>query len=168
MSFIWAGHLIRLFHASPYKLDEIFNPMYTNKTPYRNSLEISPYRLFENTDFIGKDENDPIPDIVGFGHIHTPILVRFQNKTIFNPGSVGIPIEMLNKDIYDKNNKFTTVASYTIIEGYYDKKDLDSISFTSVRVPYDIQKEVEDLKKSDMPSRNEIITSLISAIPNSL
>ncbi len=164
--FYMSGHLIRLFHASPYRLDEIFNPMFSNKNSERSHLEIQADRLFENTKFINKNENDPIPDIIGFGHIHTPCLVRYKNKTIFNPGSVGVPVEMYNNDIEDKTNKFSTLASYIILEGYYGETELNSISFNSVRIPYDIKKEVEDLKKSDMPDKEKIIRTLISAIPN--
>lgn len=167
--FYMSGHLIRLFHASPHSLEEIFNPMFSNKDSKYNYLEIeNPNRLFENTELIGKTSNDPIPDIIGFGHIHTPCLVRYKNKTIFNPGSVGVPVEMENTDINDKNNKFSTVASYTILEGFYGKKELDSISFNSVRVPYDIKKEVEDLENSDMPNKEVIIRTLTSAISNNL
>lgn len=166
--FYMSGHLIRLFHASPYALDEIFNPMFSNKNSDRSYLEIGPDRLFENTKFINKTDKDYTPDIVGFGHIHTPCLVRYKNKTIFNPGSVGIPIEMHNNNINDESNKFSTVASYTIIEGYYEKKELDSISFNCVRIPYNIQKEVDDLKKSDMPNKDTIIKSLLSAISNNI
>ena len=147
--FYMSGHLIRLFHASPYSLDEIYNPMFSNE-------------------FIGKTDKDPTPDIVGFGHIHTPCLVRYKNKTIFNTGSVGVPVEMHNDNINDKSNKFSTVASYTIIEGYYGKTELDTISFNSIRVPYNIKKEVEDLKKSDMPNKEIIIRTLTSAISNNL
>ena len=165
--FYMSGHLIRLFHASPYSLDEIYNPMFSNKNSNYSHLEINtPDRLFENTTFIGKTDKDPIPDIIGFGHIHTPCMVRYKNKTIFNPGSVGIPVEMHNNIIDDKTNKFSTVASYTIVEGYYNNKNLNTISFTSVRVPYNIQKEVQDLENSDMPNKDVIIRTLISAIPN--
>ena len=167
--FYMSGHLIRIFHASPYALDEIYNPMYSNKTTNYSHLEIeNPERLFENTDFIGKTKDDPTPDIVGFGHIHTPFLVRYKNKTMFNPGSVGIPVEMHNRDINDKNNKFSTMASYTIIEGIFESKKLDSISFNSVRVPYNIKQEVKDLEDSDMPNKEIMIRSLTSAIPNNI
>lgn len=167
--FYMSGHLIRLFHASPYSLDEIYNPMFSNKNSKYSHLEIyNPDRLFENTAFIGKTSKDPIPDVVGFGHIHTPCLVRYKNKTIFNTGSVGVPVEMHNNDIKDETNKFSTVASYTILEGYYGKTDLDSITFSSVRVPYNIKKEVEDLKKSNMPNKEFIIKSLTTAISNNL
>lgn len=167
--FYMSGHLIRLFHASPYSLDEIYNPMFSNKNSKYSHLEIeNPDRLFENTEFIGKTDKDPIPDIVGFGHIHTPFLVRYKNKAIFNSGSVGIPVEMHNNDEKDESNKFSTVASYTILEGYYGKTELDSISFNSVRVPYNIKQEVEDLKNSDMPNKEVIIRTLTSAISNNL
>lgn len=165
--FYMSGHLIRLFHASPSSLDEIYNPMFSNKNSNYSHLEIdNPEKLFENTEFIGKTDKDPIPDIIGYGHIHTPCLVRYKNKTIFNPGSVGIPVEMLNNSIDDETNKFSTVASYIIIEGYYGDTNLNTISFNSIRVPYNIQKEVKDLENSDMPNKEIIIRTLISAIPN--
>lgn len=165
--FYMSGHLIRLFHASPYSLDEIYNPMFSNKNSKYSHLEIdNPERLFENTEFINKNDVDPIPDIVGFGHIHTPCLVRYKNKTIFNPGSVGVPVEMHNNSFDDESNKFSTVASYTIIEGYYGDTELNSISFNSVRVPYNIQKEVSDLENSNMPNKEVIIRTLLSAISN--
>lgn len=164
--FYISGHLVRLFHASPYSLEEIFNPMFSNKDLYKHHLEISADRLFENTKFIEKSNSDSIPDIIGFGHIHTPCIVRYRNKTIFNPGSVGIPIEMLNNDENDKSNKFSTLTSYIIIEGLYNSKILNSISFNLVRIPYNIEKEIEDIKKSNMPGKETIIKSLLTAIPN--
>ena len=164
--FYMSGHLIRLFHASPYSLSHIYNPMFSNKGTVFAGTEIEdPQDLFKNTDFIGKGPNDPEPDIVGYGHIHTPCVVRFKNKTIFNPGSVGIPVEMLNSDINDPSNKFSTLASYIIIEGNYGSKDLDSISFNLVRVPYDIQKEVHDIEVANIPNKDMIIRSLTGALP---
>ena len=148
--FYMSGHLIRLFHASPYSLDEIYNPMFSNKNTKNSTLEIeNPDRLFENTDFIGKSKSDPVPDIVGFGHIHTPFIVRHKNKTLFNSGSVGIPVEMLNDDENDISNKFSTLASYIIIEGFYESLQLNTISFQLVRVPYNIEKEIIDLKNCE-------------------
>lgn len=164
--FYMSGHLIRLFHASPYHLDDIFNPMFTNKGTNFSGKEIeNPEDLFENTEFIGKTENDPVPDVVGYGHIHTPCLVRFKNKTLFNPGSVGIPVEMMNSDINDISNKFSTLASYIILEGNYNSKELSSISFQIVRLPYNIQKEIDDLRASDISSKESTIRTLLGALP---
>ena len=164
--FYMSGHLIRLFHASPYGLDYIYNPMFSNKNTAFAGIELnSPEDLFTNTEFLGKSSDDKEPDIVGYGHIHTPLIVRYKNKTLFNPGSVGMSVEMMNSDINDESNKFSTFASYIIIEGNYDDKNLGSISFNLVRVPYDIQKELDDLEASDMPNKDMVIRSLKGALP---
>ena len=164
--FYMSGHLVRLFHASPYGLDNIYNPMFSNKDTQYSGTELSgPEELFKNTEFIGKSSDDPEPDIVGYGHIHTPCLVRYKNKTLFNPGSVGIPVEMMNSDIHDKSNKFSTLASYIVIEGNYNSKELDSISFNLVRVPYNIQKEIDAIEASDLPNKKMVIRSLKGALP---
>lgn len=162
--FYMSGYLIRLFHSSPFGLDYIFNPMFSNKNTIYSATEIhDAMQLFENTEFIGKSKSDPIPDIVGYGHIHTPNLLRIRNKTLFNPGSVGMPIEMLNDNYNDETNKFSTVASYIILEGIYGSKELSSIDLNLVRLPYDIEEEIKLLEVSTLPSKNKIIKELRSA-----
>lgn len=162
--FYMSGYLIRLFHSSPFGLDYVFNPMFSNENTIYSATELNNgMDLFENTKFIGKSNTDPIPDIVGYGHIHTPNIVRIRNKTIFNPGSVGMPIEMLNDNFFDQTNKFSTVASYIILEGNLNSKTLSSISFNLVRLPYDIEEEIKILEKSTLPSKNKVITELRSA-----
>lgn len=166
--FYMSGHLVRLFHASPYSLDDLYNPMFSNKGTIYETHELNhASTLFQNTDFIKKSKDDPEPDVVGYGHIHTPLIVRFKNKTLFNTGSVGIPVEMLNSDINDKSNKFSTLASYMIMEGIFNTKELSSISFNLVRLPYNIKKEIEDLEASTIPNKDSIIATLKGAIPTS-
>lgn len=163
--FYMSGYLIRLFHSSPFGLDYVFNPMFSNKDTLYSATELTnPLDLFENTEFIGKSSNDPTPDIVGYGHIHTPNIYRIKNKTIFNPGSVGMPTEMLNDDINDEKNKFSTVSSYIILEGNLNSKKFASIDIHLVRLPYDIEKEVKLLEASDLPSKERLIKELRSAI----
>ena len=163
--FYLSGHLVRLFHASPCGIDLICNPAFSNAdTKYADREIHDPLKMFENTELIGKTDKDHIPDIVGYGHIHTPNLFRFKNKMLFNTGSVGAPNEMLNlRDENDKTNNFSTLSSYTILEGEYNSKKLSSISISNVRIPYDISKEIEMLKKSDMPGKEERIISLKTA-----
>lgn len=163
--FYISGYLVRLFHASPFSLEHIFNPMYSNiDTPYYNRLINTPEDMFLNTEFIGKTENDPIPDVVGYGHLHTPNIFRFKNKTIFNVGSVGIPTEMANNDENDETNKFSTLSSYMILEGNYNSRKLSSLSFTLVRLPYNVEEEIERLQACDMPNKDIIIKNLKTAI----
>lgn len=162
--FYISGYLIRLFHASPFGLDYMFNPMFSNKNTSYSAIELdNALELFKNTDFIGKNESDPVPDIIGYGHIHTPNIYRVKNKTIFNPGSVGAPIEMLNDNFDDDTNKFSTVSSYIILEGFLDSKELSSISFNLVRLPYDIQKEINLINSTNFPAKERLIKELRSA-----
>lgn len=72
---------------------------------------------------------------------------------------------MMNSDVDDKSNKFSTLASYIIIEGNYNSKELDSISFNLVRIPYNIQKEIDDLEASNLSNKNIVIQSLKGALP---
>ena len=63
--FYLSGQLVRLFHASPYSLMHIFNPMYSNKNNKYSNFEITDVKqMFANTDFIGKKDTDKEPDIV--------------------------------------------------------------------------------------------------------
>ncbi len=162
--FYLSGHLIRLFHASPYSLEHVYNPMFSNaNTRYKDKEIKSPEEMFLNTEFLGKNPDAPVPDVVGYGHLHTPNLFRFKNKTIFNPGSVGVPMEMSNTDSNDPNNKFSTLASYMILEGELDSTELGEISFNLIRIPYNIEKEIEDLKNSDMVNVDKVIHNLRTA-----
>ena len=166
--FYMSGRLVRLFHASPFSTSHIYNPMYSNHSTLREVIELSsPMQLFENTEFLAKTPNDPIPDVIGYGHIHTPNVFRYKNKTIFNTGSVGMPIEMANdNNLQNADNRFSTLASYIILEGIYDSKELSTFSINLVRVPFDIEKEIEYLENSDMPGKDKIIKSLRTASSN--
>ena len=138
--------------------------MFSNaNTRYKDKEILSADEMFLNTNFLGKTESDAIPDVIGYGHLHTPNLFRYKNKTIFNPGSVGVPIEMANTNSKDPNNKFSTLASYIILEGELDSKSLSEITFSFVRVPYDIEKEIADLEKSNMPNSSTVIHNLRTA-----
>ena len=160
--FYMSGQLIRLFHATPYSLDGLFNPMFKNDDLTR--VITNPDDMFKNTEFLGLNKDDKEPDIVGYGHIHTPMIIKHKNRTIFNTGSVGSPVEMGLTDTEMDENKFSTVASYMILEGDYNSKIHSNISFTQVRVIYDIEKEIELLKKSDMPGKTKNIKILKTAI----
>lgn len=162
--FYMSGRLIRLFHASPQSLVHIFNPMFSNSENSHASMELkNPMDLFENTEFIGKTKDSPVPDVVGYGHIHTPNIFRFKNKLIFNTGSVGMPVEMKNSKEMDSTSQFSTLASYIILEGEYESKSLSSFSVNLVRLPYDIQKEIDYLNESDLPGKEKLICSLKTA-----
>ena len=76
---------------------------------------------------------------------------------------MGIPTEMLNSGEITETSKFSTMASYMILEGTLNSKELSSLSFNLVRLPYDIEKEVKYLENSDMPNKETIIDTLRTA-----
>lgn len=164
--FYLSGHLVRVFHASPLSLKHIFNPLHSNaeSEDYKNFEILHPMQMFENTKFLGKSESDPVPDIVGYAHIHSPNIFRFKNKTIFNVGSVGLPIEIDNDENDVELSHFSTFSSYIILEGNLNSKELGAYSINLVRLPYDLQKEIKDLEMSDIPDKDTLLKNLSKAM----
>jgi len=128
-----SGSLIRLFHATP----EANNKKVINL----ESIETK-YQMFlpsKNT------ETQNIADVVIYGHIHHPYMDRIYNKTLINVGSVGNSFDVIRNDMKDSNVLETTKANYLIIEGEYGSKEYNSeISYKFIKVPYDIEKELQD------------------------
>ena len=69
-------------------------------------------------------------------------------------------------NINDETNRFSTIASYTILEGNLHSKDLSALSITNVRVPYNMDAEILDLKNSNMPNKEKFIFNLKTASSN--
>ena len=80
-----------------------------------------------------KVSQQEISEYILTAHTHIASLKTEGNKTIFNPGSIGNP--------YDKN----PYASYGILENG------EGLDFQIVRVPYDMQQEIEIAVKNKLP-----------------
>ena len=113
IEFIMSGRRVRLFHASA---QGIYHRVHMNDTP-DNHLA-----MFDNTPFTG---DSFVPDVVGYGDIHTAYLQTFQQRILFNVGSVGNPLDL-------------TQASYVVMEGSYGSHAARPFGLQFVRVPYDI------------------------------
>ena len=57
----------------------------------------------------------------------------------------------------------TTQSYYCIIEGEYDSKQRSSIGIQFIRVPYDIEKEIELARRNGAPSIDSYIMELTTA-----
>lgn len=135
--FYMSGKLIRLCHASP------------NDILYRTHIKTDKemrMKLFEPT-----QESIKTADIVGYGDIHSAHVENFDNKTIFNTGSVGNPLDL-------------TAASYVILEGVYGKKQSSPFSIAIVRVPYDIEMSIKQAIEADIPELDYYINELRTGI----
>lgn len=131
--FYMSGSLVRLFHATPN----------ASNIPIINLDNIdTKYKMFlPSNNTVSKD----VADVVIYGHIHHPYMDKIYNKTLINVGSVGNSYDVIRNDKKDSNVLETTKANYLIIEGEYGSKQYNSdISFQFIKVPYDIDKELED------------------------
>ena len=131
--FYMSGSLVRVFHATPTDNSKVIINF--------DSIE-DKYKMFlpsENT--LSQD----IADIVIYGHIHQPYMDKIYNKTLINIGSVGNAFDTVRNEKKDSNVFETTNSNYLIIEGEYGSKEYNSeISFQFIKVPYNIDKELED------------------------
>ncbi|MCJ7840964.1 YfcE family phosphodiesterase [Lederbergia sp. NSJ-179] len=87
-------------------------------------------------------------DIYLYGHIHTPYIRFLNGKAVINLGSVGLPFDGVSK------------ASYCLI-------DIQDGHFQTslVRVDYDIQQVIDQLKRSDYPNIDFLVNVWQSGKP---
>lgn len=116
----FGGRRVRLLHASP---QGVF------------------HRVFQRGDdepklamFASSKHTDPafIPDVVGYGDIHTTYIRTFGEKVLFNVGSVGNPLDL-------------TMAAYGVLES-----SGESLGINLVRIPYDIDEALCIARESGM------------------
>ena len=131
--FYMSGSLVRLFHATPTA---------NNKATLNVDSIETKYKMFlpsKNTQTQNK------ADVIIYGHIHHPYMDKLYNKTLINVGSVGNSYDVIRNPKKDSDVLETIKSNYLIIEGEYGSKEyISDIAFQFVRVPYDIDKELED------------------------
>lgn len=131
--FYMSGSLVRLFHATPVANNKAILNVDSIQTKYQMFLPS------KNT------VSQLTADVVIYGHIHHPYMDKIYNKTIINVGSVGNSYDVIRNKEKDSNVLETTKSNYLIIEGEYNCQEYNSdISFQFIKVPYDINKELEN------------------------
>lgn len=116
------GFPILCFHGSP----KSYNDVITATTP---------------DEALGMFFETRAPLMCG-GHTHTQLLRRFQNVTFVNPGSVGLPHEVLK----DGSVRNPARAEYALVE---INRGQPSVTFR--RVSYDLEPLLEAVRTSGMP-----------------
>ena len=127
--FWMSGKRIRLYHASQ---ESVHTRIYAWE-----SYEVH-QAMFENTAFTGTDY--PEPDVVGYGDIHCAYMMTpFRDQRIlFNAGSVGNPLD-------------TPQATYVILTGNPGSQKRDVFSIDFVRLPYDIERTIDQARAINLP-----------------
>lgn len=138
--FYMSGSLIRMFHSHPQKISGVI----INEDTYEDK-----YKMFEPSP---RTVSQKVADIVIYGHLHCPFMNKMYNKTLINVGSVGNSFNVVRDPQKDSDVQETIGINYLILDGEYGAMEYgDKFSFEFVRVPYDIDKELEDLDKNIEP-----------------
>ncbi len=124
--FTLSGQNVRLLHASP---QGTFHRVH-QAGPIEPMLA-----MFDTTDL-----TDPafVPDVVGYGDIHTAYVRSFHRQMLFNAGSVGNPLDL-------------RMATYAILEGEPGPGSGGSFGIQIARVPYDIERALADARRAGLP-----------------
>jgi protein phosphatase len=125
--FMLSGKRVRLYHASHIG---VFHRVHMIHPAEVHAA------MFTNTDFTGFE--NPEPDIVGYGDIHASYMHVREHKILFNAGSVGNPLDM-------------PLATYAVLNGTLGSEKPASFSIDFVRLPYDVERAIEDGRKVDLP-----------------
>lgn len=131
---VMSGKRVRLFHAS--QTSEFVRV----RVQHRRDEFLG---MFTNTPFTGEFRAGgwppgTTPDVVGYGDIHGTYLAADDGLMLFNAGAVG-------------NHLDGPSAPYVILEGVVGSVVPESFSVNFIRVPYDIEAEVEVARDLGMP-----------------
>ncbi len=137
-TFVFGNRTIRLFHASS---KGIHHRVHMHESLENHSL------MFDNTDFTGYNMN---PDVVGYGDIHAAYIKYYDNKILFNAGSVGNPLDI-------------NQASYILLEENEWPNGQKTLDFSFKRVVYDLSIEIDIAIKKKMPKLEEYKNELLTA-----
>lgn len=128
-----SGAYVRFIHATP-SADNVY-------VGSASSSE-EEWKMFLPSD----NTSEKLADIVVYGHTHTPYLNKAYHHTLINVGSVGNSIDLYQDIQHPGNHQLTAMAYYMVIEGNLHSKELGSLSFNHIQLPYDIETELASPK----------------------
>ena len=134
-----SGRHIRLFHASA-------TSPHVRVHFHHTAEEFE--GMFVNTPMTGGGTK---PSMVGYGDIHDAFVEVERGRTLFNVGSVGNPLD-------------EPVPSYAILEGMVGEPDQAPFGLHFIRVPYDIEAEIDAAARLSMPQLEPYAIELRTAV----
>jgi protein phosphatase len=126
VDFEMGGTRVRLVHASPQGV---------NRRVHQDASWDDLNAMFDSTDLTGRGE---VPDMVGYGDIHAAYVRCFRHRVLFNVGSVGNPLDL-------------PLACYAVLEPTSSEAVPGAVAVSLVRVPYDIERAIQDAADAGMP-----------------
>ena len=134
-----SGRRVRLFHASSRSVHV--------RVHVRHSDEDFD-GMFATTELTGPG---PSPSVVGYGDIHAAYVKVRGGRTLFNVGSVGNALDEPS-------------ACYAVLEGVLDSDEPGPFGIQVVRLPYDVEAELEVARDRAMPEYDEYAVELRQAL----
>ncbi|WP_347813688.1 metallophosphoesterase family protein [Allobranchiibius sp. GilTou38] len=137
------GRRVRLLHASA---GDVHTKVYADLSP----VEFD--GMFAATALTG---SGPVPTVVGYGDIHDAYLSVRDGRTLFNVGSVGNALD-------------EPIPSYAVLEGAVGSDLPGPFGLQFVRVPYDVEAEIQVAADVGMPGLSFWATELRTGVYRSL
>ncbi|WP_458464152.1 metallophosphoesterase family protein [Paenibacillus sp.] len=134
-----SGRTIRLVHASP-------QSVYHRVQPW-DAME----KRLAMFDPPADEPEQGVADVVGYGDVHNAYLQYMNGKLLFNVGSVGNPLDLPQ-------------ASYCILEGEDSEDNHIPFNVQFVRVPYNIEREVQVAQAANVPALDFYIREIRTGI----
>lgn len=142
-SLLISGRRIRLVHASAH---DVHTKVFADHTAAEFDA------MFVDTVLTGAG---PAPTMVGYGDIHDAYVKIRSGLSLFNVGSVGNPLDECD-------------ASYVVLDGEVSGEAPSSFGMQFVRVPYDVEAEIEVAAQADMPGLSFWATELRTGVYRAL
>ncbi|MBX9246982.1 metallophosphoesterase family protein [Actinotalea ferrariae] len=134
-----SGRRIRFVHASA-------KSVHTRVRREHSNAEFD--AMFASTELTGPG---PAPSVVVYGDVHDAYLETVEGRTLLNVGSAGNPLD-------------EPVPSYAILEGVLGGTGEDPFGIQVVRVPYDVEAEIEVARAAGMPTLEAWAIELRTAV----
>lgn len=149
--FYISGYKVRIMHASPRSIHQ--KSFFWN---FDSEFDEHFNFMFENTEYLGNIGQET-PDIVIFGHIHRPFIVRRKDRVLINPGAVSNASDILKIDEED-----VFYGSYLILDGDIDSKKKSRLSYKIIKFTYNNVIEANKIINSDMPNKEQAYEEMMT------
>ncbi|MBR2784516.1 MAG: metallophosphoesterase family protein [Clostridia bacterium] len=149
--FYISGYKVRIMHASPRSIHQ--KSFFWN---FDSEFDEHFNFMFENTEYLGNIGQET-PDIVIFGHIHRPFIVRRKDRVLINPGAVSNASDILKIDEED-----VFYGSYLILDGDIGSKKKSRLSYKIIKFTYNNVIEANKIINSDMPNKEQAYEEMMT------
>ena len=149
--FYISGYKVRIMHASPRSIHQ--KSFFWN---FDSEFDEHFNFMFENTEYLDNIGQET-PDIVIFGHIHRPFIVRRKDRVLINPGAVSNASDILKIDEED-----VFYGSYLVLDGDIDSKKKSRLSYKIIKFTYNNVIEANKIINSDMPNKEQAYEEMMT------